>query len=139
MNNLWILAEVAGGQKPEALTSEPVTSAQTTTKTAADGNTAGQKTQPPSTFGLQQMLLLGLMVVIFYFLLFRGPKKKQQEQIKMVKSLQKNDKVQTIGGILGTVVDVSDDVVTLKIDEANNTKIKVTVAAIGRNLSRDQK
>jgi preprotein translocase subunit YajC len=56
----------------------------------------------------------------------------------MVQSLEKNDKVRTIGGIIGTVVDINGDVVTLKVDESNNTKIKVISSAIGRNLSKDK-
>lgn len=56
----------------------------------------------------------------------------------MVQSLQKNDKVRTIGGIIGTVVDIKDDEITLKIDESNNTKIKVAASAIGKNLSKEK-
>ena len=55
----------------------------------------------------------------------------------MVKALQKNDKVKTIGGIIGTIIDIKDDVITLKIDESNNTKIKVTVGAISGNISQE--
>jgi preprotein translocase subunit YajC len=68
----------------------------------------------------------------------RGPRKKQQEHKQMVQSLKKNDKVRTIGGIIGTIVDIKDDEITLKIDETNNTKIKVIPSAIGRNLSQGQ-
>jgi len=75
---------------------------------------------------------------MMYFLLFRGPRKKQQQHKQMVQSLGKNDRVQTIGGIIGTVVDIKDDEITLKVDESNNTKIKVSLSAIGRNLSKDK-
>ena len=57
----------------------------------------------------------------------------------MIQSLKKNDKVRTIGGIIGIVVDVKDDEVTLKVDESNNTKIKVAASAIGKNLSNEGK
>ena len=56
----------------------------------------------------------------------------------MVQSLAKNDKVRTIGGIIGTVVDIKGDEVTLKVDESNNTKIRIAASAIGRNLSKDK-
>jgi len=56
----------------------------------------------------------------------------------MVQSLAKNDRIQTIGGIIGTVVDVREDEITLKIDESNNTKIKILRSAIGKNLSKDK-
>jgi preprotein translocase subunit YajC len=82
-----------------------------------------------------QMLPFILIFVVMYLFLFRGPKKKQQEHKKMLSSLQKNDRVRTIGGILGTVIDIKDDEVTLKVDESNNTKIKVTSGSIGMVLS----
>jgi len=72
-----------------------------------------------------------------YFLLLRGPRKKQQQHKQMVQGLQKNDKVRTIGGIIGTVVEIKDDEITLKVDESNNTKIKIATSAIGKNLSKD--
>jgi len=55
----------------------------------------------------------------------------------MIQSLERNDRVQTIGGIIGTVVDIKGDEVTLKIDESNNTKIKIAPSAIGKNLSKE--
>ena len=72
--------------------------------------------------------------VIMYFILFREPRRKQKQHQKMVQSLKKNDKVRTIGGIMGTVVDIKGDEIVLKVDEANNTKVRVAASAIGRNL-----
>jgi len=57
----------------------------------------------------------------------------------MVQNLKKNDKVRTIGGILGTIVDVRGDEVVLKVDESNNTKIRISTSAIGKNLSQEGK
>ena len=78
------------------------------------------------------------MFVMMYLILFRGPRKKQQQHKQMVQTLSKNDRVRTIGGIIGTVVDIKDNEITLKIDESNNTKIKVVPSAIGRNVSKDK-
>ena len=71
-----------------------------------------------------------------YFILFRGPKKRQQQQDQLVKALKKNDRVQTIGGILGTVLEVTDTEITLKIDESNNTKIRVLPSAINKVIEQ---
>jgi len=71
--------------------------------------------------------------------MFRGPKKQQQQHKLMIQSLKKNDKVRTIGGIFGTVMDVRDDEIVLKIDESNNTKIRVSSSAISKNLSQETK
>ena len=56
----------------------------------------------------------------------------------MVKALGKNDRVRTIGGILGTVIDVKDNELTIKIDESNNTKIKVVPGAIAEVIKDKQ-
>ncbi len=138
MNSLLILAQTEGGSAPSSITSEPVTSeGQTSTTDPAGSNGTTQTPQGPG-FGPQQFIFLGLMFVLMYLILFRGPRKKQQQHKQMMAALGKNDKVQTIGGIIGTVVDVKDDEVTLKIDESNNTKMKVIRSAIGRNLSKDK-
>ncbi len=78
-----------------------------------------------------------LLVVAVYFIIFRAPKKKRQQHSTMVQSLKKNDKIRTIGGIIGTVIDINDDEITLKIDEANNTKIKIASTAVGQKISQD--
>ena len=75
------------------------------------------------------------LLLVYMFFMFRGPKKKQQEHQKMVSSLSKNDRVRTIGGIYGTVLDVRDDEIVLKIDESTNTKMRVSPQAIGTVLS----
>ncbi len=50
--------------------------------------------------------------------------------------MKKNDRVVTIGGMYGVVMNVQKDAdeVTLKIDETNNTKIRVTISSIARVL-----
>jgi preprotein translocase subunit YajC len=71
------------------------------------------------------------------FMLFRGPQKQKQKRKQLVQSLKKNDRVQTIGGIIGTIVDIKGDEITLKVDESSNTKIKIVSSAIGKNMSND--
>ncbi len=137
MNNIWVLAQTAE-ETSSGITSESVTAEKTTTTTVAADANASMRQEPAQKSFISPMILFGLMLVLFYLLLFRGPRKKQQEQKKMVQSLEKNDKVRTIGGIIGTVVDINGDVVTLKVDESNNTKIKVISSAIGKNLSKDK-
>jgi len=146
MNNIWISKDTlltgvlaqAAEQTPSGITSEPVTAEETTTKTIASNANAPAGPTPTQKPFISPILFLGLMLVLFYFLIFRGPRKKQQQHRQMVQSLQKNDKIRTIGGIIGTVVDVKDDEITLKVDESNNIKIKIASSAIGKNLSKDK-
>jgi len=138
MNNLWILAQTAGEEAPSGIASEQVTEqGEATTVVASDPNATTTRTKAPGLFS-SPMLLLGLMFVLMYFILFRGPRKKQQQHKQMVQSLQKNDRIRTIGGIIGTVVDIKDDEITLKVDESTNTKIKIASSAIGKNLSQEK-
>ncbi len=141
MNDVWILAQTGGNDTSSTITAEPVTEEETSTRTtvADDTNTNGAKPLTKSPLGSYgNLIFLGLMFVLMYMILFRGPRKKQQQHKQMVQTLSKNDKVRTIGGIIGTVVDVKGDEVTLKVDESNNTKIRIATSAIGRNVSKDK-
>ncbi len=53
------------------------------------------------------------------------------------RQIKKNDRVVTIGGIVGTVATVKEDEVTLKVDESNNTKITFSRVAIQRVMSAE--
>jgi len=138
MNNTLIMAQ-ADVNGSSVVQSQPIASnSQTTTQTASDINNPGQPTGSGSRGpGPSLWIFWGLLIVMMYFLMFRGPKKKQQQHKQMIQSLQKNDRVRTIGGIIGTVIDVKDDEVVLKIDESNNTKIRISASAIGKNMSKD--
>jgi len=137
MNNVWILAQTEAEQAPSRVTSERVTSEGEAITTVQDSNAPGPRNAPQRS-PLMQFLPFILIFVVMYLILFRGPRKKQQQHKQMVQSLAKNDKVRTIGGIIGTVVDIKGDEVTLKVDESNNTKIKIAASAIGRNVSKDK-
>ena len=140
MNNVWILAQPEPDQTPSRITSEPVTSqSEAMEMVPSDPNAPASGPQRRGFFGpYGNLIFLGLMFAVMYMILFRGPRKKQQRHKQMVQSLAKNDKIRTIGGIIGTVVDIKGDEVTLKVDESNNTKIRIAASAIGRNLSKDK-
>ncbi len=88
--------------------------------------------------------LMGLMPVfvifiIFYFLLIRPQKKQQQEHAKMLDELKKNDEVITSGGIYGTIVNIQDNVVTLRVDDEVRIKIqKSSVLKLRKTKSEEQ-
>ncbi len=73
-------------------------------------------------------------MVLYYFLIIRPERRKQTTHRTQMDLLKKNDRVVTIGGIYGVVMNVQSDSdeVTLKIDETNNTKIRVTMGSIAR-------
>jgi preprotein translocase subunit YajC len=66
-----------------------------------------------------------VFIIVFFFVSSRGRKREQREREQMIQDLTRNQRVVTIGGMIGVVTDVKDDEVTIKIDEANNTKVRM--------------
>ncbi|MDI9433850.1 MAG: preprotein translocase subunit YajC [Sedimentisphaerales bacterium] len=140
MANVWIIAQADGDQAPVRIGSEPVGGGEEGTAVVQDpGGDATAPAPERQVSPLMQFLPLILIFVLMYLFLMRAPRKQQQKQKQMVQSLNKNDRVRTIGGIFGTVVEVRGDEVVLKIDESNNTKIRVSTSAISKNLSQEGK
>ncbi|RKZ33024.1 preprotein translocase subunit YajC [bacterium] len=79
------------------------------------------------------LLPLILLFLVFYFIFMRPQIKRQKELQAMIQSLKKGDKVVTSGGIIGTVVGVSEDKVTIKVGEG--TKLEVVKSYIVQKLS----
>ena len=63
---------------------------------------------------------LFLIAIIFYFLLIRPQKREREKQDQTLKALKKNDRVVTIGGIIGTIANIEPDskVVTLRVNDS---------------------
>ena len=81
--------------------------------------------QPPVIATMFPVLLL---FVIFYFLIFKPQKQKQDEHRKMIAALEKNAEVVTIGGLHGTIVNIKQTSVVLRV--ADNVKIEFQKSAI---------
>ncbi|WP_152391736.1 preprotein translocase subunit YajC [Paenibacillus guangzhouensis] len=69
-----------------------------------------------------------LMFAVFYFLLIRPQQKKQKTRNSMLSALKKGDKIVTIGGLHGTILEITDDVVVLLVNDA--TKLTFDRSAI---------
>ena len=81
-------------------------------------------------------VMLILIIVVMWFFMIRPQRKQQKELQKFREGLQKGDKVVTIGGIYGTVVEVKDRTLLLEID--NNVKIKVDKNSVVKDFSEAQ-
>ncbi len=77
---------------------------------------------------LMQLIPFALMAAIFYFIVLRPEQKKKADHASAVAQLQKNDGVVTAGGIHGTVVNLKDKTVIIRVDD--NVKIEVDREAI---------
>ncbi|MGN7453238.1 preprotein translocase subunit YajC [Paenibacillus pasadenensis] len=74
-----------------------------------------------------------LMFVVFYFLLIRPQQKKQKARNALLGALKKGDKISTIGGMHGTIVELTDDTVVLRVNDT--TRITFERSAINTVLN----
>lgn len=90
---------------------------------------------------LQQMgLPLVMIVLLFFFMVLRPQQREQRTREEMLKNIKKNDRVLTSGGIFGVVTNVMPEAneVTLRIDEKNDTKMRLQLSSIARVLASDE-
>jgi preprotein translocase subunit YajC len=92
------------------------------------------------SFGPLLMPMIAIFF-LFYLLIMKPERRKQAEHKALLEAVKKNDRIVTIGGIYGVVANVQRDAdrVTIKIDEANNTKIDVTFSAIAKVIVDEPK
>ncbi len=101
------------------------------------GQEAAPAVDPGAGDFLSPFLLPAGLLFLFYFIVIAPERRRKSEEAKLMSSLKKNDRVVTIGGIHAVVAAVSadSDIVTLRIDESGNTRIKVNRSAIARIIN----
>lgn len=72
---------------------------------------------------LMSLLPFVVIIGIFYFLFIRPQQKQQKKHQEMLSSLQKGDKVITTGGLIGTIVGVNEETITIKFGEGFKTEV----------------
>lgn len=102
-----------------------------------------QTNQPPpgnqDGFGssLPSILMIVLLVVMVV-VMTTGQRREKKKRQSMLAALKKGDKVQTVGGIIGTIVDIREDEIVLKVDETANTRLRFNRSAIQGVLQEQQ-
>ncbi|MBQ6298859.1 MAG: preprotein translocase subunit YajC [Bacteroidales bacterium] len=86
--------------------------------------------------GLTMLLMLALIFVVMWLFMIRPQQKRQKQLNEFRNNLSKGDKVVTVGGIYGTIVEVNDNKVLLEIDK--DVKIKVDKASLVKDFSEAQ-
>ena len=92
---------------------------------AAEPVAAGQAQQGG---GFSLILMLAIFVFFMYFAVWRPQSKRAKEQRDLLGALTKGDEVMTAGGILGTIVKVSDNYIVLALNDS--TEITIQKASI---------
>ncbi len=93
--------------------------------TGADGSTS-------SGGGYTSIIMIVVLIAVFYFFMIRPENKKKKKAEEMRNSLSVGDKITTIGGMVGKVVDISGDLITFETGE-DRVRVQVTKWAISTN------
>ena len=88
-------------------------------------------TAAPGGMGSTIIMMLA-MLAIFYFMLIRPENKRKKEAEEMRYSVRKGDKITTIGGVVGTVVDVKENNIVIETS-ADQVRIEFAKWAISSN------
>ena len=78
------------------------------------------------------IVMMVLMIAIFYFMLIRPENKRKKEAEQMRSAVKKGDKITTIGGIVGTVVDVKESRIVIETS-ADQVRMELEKWAISTN------
>jgi preprotein translocase subunit YajC len=89
--------------------------------------------------GWASLLPLVLIFVVFYFFMIRPQMKKAKEAKKFRENLKKGDKIITIGGIHGKIIDVNDATFIIEVEDGVKLKIEKTAVATDPSLIGQQK
>lgn len=74
--------------------------------------------------GFQTFLPVVLLFVVFYFLLIRPQQKRQKEHKNMVADLAKGDEIVTMGGILGKIMSVDENFITVEVSQGTELQVQ---------------
>jgi len=86
---------------------------------------------PPAegTSGIEAFLPLILIIVVFYFFFIRPQMRKQKELNKFRENLKKGDRIITIGGIHGKILEIQERTLIIEVEGQNRLKIEKTAVA----------
>ncbi len=100
---------------------------------------AAPAAQPGAESSFMSIGFMVLIFVVFYFLLIRPQVKRQKEQKAMVDALKKGDEVLTAGGIVGKIVEIHDQYMTLQVASVNGQPVYLSMqrAAVQTLLPKD--
>jgi len=127
----------SGGEKPDLVPSQMDDAAKPQPSEESD-QPAGSQPAPDSGDGSGGGLFSGNWVLpvmigaiaLMWILMGRSKRKREARRREMLAGIKKGEKVLTIGGVVGTVIEVREDEVTVKVDETNNIRMRFARWAI---------
>ena len=88
--------------------------------------------------GGSTILMLVVMIAVFYFLLIRPENKRKKEAEQMRSNVKNGDQITTIGGIVGTVVNVKDEKIVIETS-ADQVRMELCKWAVSTNDTADER
>ncbi|MDE0888271.1 MAG: preprotein translocase subunit YajC [Phycisphaerales bacterium] len=112
---------------------------QGTGTTSAEGATGGDTEAAGGEGGssLLMFMFLPLILVMILFSVF-GQRKERKKREALISSVKKHDRVRTIGGVIGAVVEIKPDTILLKVDESSNTRMTFARDAVQQVLEPEE-
>ena len=107
--------------------------------TSTSGGTAGEGEAVAADGGgsLLMFMFLPLILVMILFGVF-GQRKERKKREALISSVKKHDRVRTIGGVIGAVVEIKPDTILLKVDESSNTRMTFARDAVQQVLEAEE-
>ena len=135
MPTIALFAQTDGGG---AVSGPPPLSDEGVPAESADGGPGGGAPAAAPADGFLFMLL-PLILLMVLFSVF-GQRKERKKREALLGSIKKHDRVRTIGGVIGSVVEIKPDTIVLKVDESSNIRMTFTRDAVQQVLdSSDDK
>jgi preprotein translocase subunit YajC len=91
---------------------------------------ASQEGGKSSTY--QSLIFIALIILVFYFFMIRPQTKKNKEAQKFRENLKKGDKIITIGGVHGKIIEIDGTAAVIEVE--GGTKLKIEKSAIAQNV-----
>lgn len=109
---------------------------------ATEAAKAASETSQPGLFDGLTIFLPAMLIIMFLYMMLMGrsQSKENRNASELLANLKKTDRVVTAGGIIGTVVNLRQDVdhVTLRIDDSSGTKMQVLKQSIVRVINEEK-
>lgn len=131
-NFTLVLAQESDSPPPRASDSQDTSATTETTGESGSqtGDTSGGTGNGTPSAPMSNLWIWMLPLALVFIMLSMGGRKEKKKHAALMAALGKGDKVRTAGGILGTVVEVRDEEIIVKVDENANTRLRFARTAI---------
>jgi preprotein translocase subunit YajC len=124
------VAHAQAGDAPSLAGSVPPPSAPANATTGAPGSPTGNGVPQQPGGNYMFLIVMGGFLVLWIVMITMGQRREAKKRQTLFDSLKKHDRVQTTGGVIGTIVEIKPETIVLRVDENSGTKITFARAAI---------